>query len=382
LKKKYLQCGELKVVHGGNEYFTMLTQLIESAQKIIHLHTYIFNDDKTGQGIAEALILAVKRGVKVYLLVDGYGSIGLSKAFIDRLNRSGVQFRFFEPIFKCSHFYFGRRLHHKIFVADDKWAIVSGLNIADRYNDLAEQKAWLDMGLMVNGQTAKELSLICNELWQKERKTLFSFRKKNYYTKIAGENKCLLRICRNDWIMGKHEIYKSYYNLFKNAKESIIVMCSYFLPGHSFRKVLKLAVKRGVHVKVVLAGTSDIFTVKQAERYLYRWMLRNKIEIYEYQPTVLHAKLGIADGELMIIGSYNVNDLSANASIELNIEVKSKEFAYPVNIEIEEIIQNDCIQIKPERIKIFSQEHFIQLICYYILRILLTVSTFYFKKEE
>jgi cardiolipin synthase len=379
-KKKYLPCGELKLVHGGNEFFMMLRQLIDAARESIHLHTYIFNDDKTGTQVAESLILAAGKGVEVYVLVDGYGSQRLPPEFIDRLKKSGIHFRFFEPLFKSSHFYFGRRLHHKIVVADEQRAIICGTNIADRYNDLPDQRAWLDLGLMVTGETAKEISRICNEVWHKQKR--FSLKSDNI-GKLPGvkDNTCGLRICRNDWVMGKHEIYKSYYELFRNATRSITVMCSYFLPGAALRKKLRLAAKRGVKVKIVFAGQSDIATVKWAERYLYRWLHRNNIEVYEYQPTVLHAKLGIADGEILTIGSFNVNDLSANASIELNLEVKSKEFGQVVFGEVENIIQKDCIQIYPQnRPNIFRS--FIQFLSYHMILFLLKVATFYFKKLE
>jgi cardiolipin synthase len=200
---------------------------------------------------------------------------------------------------------------------------------------------------------------------------------------VNRKGNCLVRICRNDWVKGREEIWRSYYRLFKNARQSITIMCSYFLPGSIFRRQLKLAVRRGVKVKVILAGLSDVKLAKHAERYLYRWMLRNRIEIYEYQPAVLHAKMAVADERFFTIGSYNINDISAYASIELNLEIKSKEFVQRVSGELEEIILRDCMQIDPHtKINIYSLRHMVQMISYFLIRIILKLSTFYFRKQE
>src|SRR4030095_4407902 len=92
--------------------------------------------------IAESLRAAARRGVAVYLMADGYASRSLPAAFIKKLEEGGVHFRFFEPVFRSEHFYFGRRLHHKVVVVDNTYGLISGSNIADRYNDFPEQPAW------------------------------------------------------------------------------------------------------------------------------------------------------------------------------------------------------------------------------------------------
>ena len=117
----------IKLIRGGREYFTLLTDLINSAEHSIHLQTYIFDDDETGAMVGEALIKAAQRNVMVYIIADGYASGGLPKSFIANLENAGVHFKYFEPLFKSHHFYFGRRMHHKVFVVDGKHAIVGGI---------------------------------------------------------------------------------------------------------------------------------------------------------------------------------------------------------------------------------------------------------------
>jgi cardiolipin synthase len=375
-----------RLVKSGAPFFSLLKELIDNAEHTIHLQTYIFNNDTTGNQIAEALMNAAKRNVAVYLMADGYASKALPKEFIQKLETAGVHFRFFEPLFRSSSFYFGRRMHHKVAVFDNKCALVSGSNIADRYNDLPNQPAWFDMALFVEGDAAVELFDICAKIWERDKAKKNVLRRKliDLFNYISKEDAVGIRVLQNDWVRRKLEIYFAYHKLFKESKKSITIVCSYFLPGLSLRKRLSNAVKRGVEVKVVLANTSDITLTKHAERFLYNWMFRNGIQIYEYLPTVLHAKVAVVDDELLTIGSYNINDLSAQASVELNLLVKDRELAAEVQTEVATIIETKCVKIEPSdyRFNLFSLRQLWQFLCFHSLRMLLAIGTFYFKQEE
>ena len=139
-----------------------------------------------------------------------------------------------------------------------------------------------------------------------------------------------------------------------------------------------------MHIRVVIAGPSDVWIAKQAERWLYDWLLRNNIALYEYQPSVLHAKIAVADDEWMTIGSYNINDISTYASIELNLEIVDADFTGRVRTELDAIIQNDCKRIIKTRSR-YSKNIFIQFIrwiCYQTIRIIFHLFTFYFKQKR
>ncbi|MCU7551559.1 phospholipase D-like domain-containing protein [Chitinophagaceae bacterium LB-8] len=379
----YYKNNRVQLVNGGKEYFSLLEQLIDAAIHSVHIQTYIFNIDETGNTIAAALIKAAKRGIPVYLLVVGYASRHIPVALIARMKNAGINFRFFEPILKSNYFYFGRRLHHKVVVIDAQFALVGGLNIANRYNDLPNSRAWLDMAIMVEGEAAAELYHYCYSLWSKEKEptTLPPYYEKLHHL-IPYNEKCSVRVRRNDWIKAKREIWKTYFCLFNNAMESITIMCSYFLPGQELRKALSKAVKRGVKVRIILAGPSDVVFVKHAERYLYNWLLRHHIEIYEYQPTILHAKMAVVDHHWVTIGSYNINNISAYASIELNLDIRNKPFANHVQNELDQIIINDCIRIKHPNNNVTFPGTLLQRLSYELIRLLLYLFTFYFKQEE
>ncbi len=375
-----------RLVPGGAPFFKTLHQLIAGAKHSIHLQTYIFSNDATGSKIADALMAAAKKGVAVYLLADGYASDNISKPFIQQLEAAGVHFRFFEPVFRSEHFYFGRRLHHKVAVFDNRCAVISGSNIADRYNDLPGHPAWFDMAILVEGDAALEIYDICLKIWEKDKaeKNLLKRKLADIFNHIAKEDAVGVRVLQNDWVRRKQEIFFAYHKLFKESKTSITIVCSYFLPGLSLRNRLIKAVKRGVEVKVVLGSISDVAISKHAERWLYRWMLRNNITIYEYQPTVLHAKVAVVDDDLLIIGSYNINDLSALASVEMNVLVKDAELAAELKAGIEQIIQTKCLLIDKTNYKtgLFSLKHLWQAICYYAVALFVTLGTFYYQREE
>jgi cardiolipin synthase len=382
----YTTQNRVRLIHSGREYFSELNRLIDIAQVSVNIQVYIFNEDKTGTNVANALIRAAERGVKVYLLVDGYASPEMSGELLQKFKASHVYFSRFEPLFKSRKFYFGRRLHHKVAAIDGYYALVGGINIADRYNDVDGMPAWLDYAVSIEGEAAHEISKLCMEVWNGSAVPSISQIgqiDKAKYESILPEERCSVRVRTNDWVKRKNLVWKSYTELFNQANEQIIIVCSYFLPGWTFRNKMMKAVKRGVSVKVVVAGPSDVPLAKYAERYLYKWMLKNRIEVYEYQKNVLHAKLAICDDRWMTIGSYNVNNISAYASMELNIDIRNKPFVKNTENEILDIIANDCVRIDAKNYKLATNvfKYILQKAAYEFINIVLFLFTFYFKKE-
>ena len=172
--------------------------------------------------------------------------------------------------------------------------------------------------------------------------------------------------------------------MFKKARSHIYIMSSYFLPGNLFRRSLVAAARRGVAIRIILAGKSDVPMARHAERYVWRWLLRNGMEIYEYEPTVLHAKLSTYDGKWMTVGSYNLNNISAYASIELNLDVLDENFVSDVEAMLSEIIRFDCVKITEKEFEQHNHLHkrVWQWICYQLIRIIFKLFTFYFRQHD
>ncbi|MEP2667820.1 MAG: phospholipase D-like domain-containing protein [Cyclobacteriaceae bacterium] len=379
----YLINNRVTLVTGGKDYFEHILQLINRAQDTLHLQTYIFKDDKTGRMVAEAIIHAAQRGVKVFLMLDGYASQGLHRDFINELRRVGVNFKFFEPLFRSRQFYLGRRLHHKVCVVDLRFALVGGINIADHYNDLPHKPSWLDFALSVEGEIVSELFILCQKTWNgfKPLKRIPKIETAPTFNFPKGDIS-LVRMRRNDWVRWKDEISLSYMELFQGAKSQITILSSYFLPGRVFRKAIRNARKRGVEITVIVAGISDVKIAKMAERFMYEWLLSNGIKIYEYNRTVLHGKLAICDDEWITLGSFNVNDISTYASVELNLDVKKPEFARELRRHLEQNVINHSTLITDSyrANRTNALKRLLQWSAFATIRTLIYFFTFYFKR--
>jgi len=331
------------LVRSGKEYFSALEKLIDEAREEIQFQTYIFEQDETGISVTQSLIRAAERGVKVFLVVDSFGSSGLGNEFARLMNDHNIYFRKFSPFFSQKGFQVGRRLHHKVVVADEQKALIGGINIADKYRGTVEVREWFDLAVLLEGNICKHLSMICNKI---ERKR-FTIQKKDKKKIIQypTNHHHLIRIRQNDWARSKKQIRLSYKTAIRNAEHSIIIIAAYFIPDATLRRVLRKAARRGVQIKLILSEHSDVPFIKNAHHFLYGWLLHLKIQVFEYRPSVLHAKAMLVDGEWITIGSYNLNHLSDYSSIELNADIFSNDVGSKFTKDINEILENDCREI-------------------------------------
>ncbi len=377
---------KVKLLSGGKAYFALLLKLIEGAKDSIHLQVYIYEPDETGQQVADALVAAAKRHVKVYVLVDGYGSQGLRSSFTRQFKENGVHFRFFEPLFRSRSFYVGRRMHQKVLVVDARYALVTGANIGDRYNDMPGRTAWLDFALCVEGEIASRLCQLCCMTWKNFQwiKRAPPCEPQATTIDFGYEETCAVRMRRNDWVRRKHEISRTYAQILTGAEKRVIMLCSYFLPGPAVRKNIKAAKRRGVDVSLIICSRMDVPLVKDAERFMYGWLLRHGVEIYEYAGDMLHGKLATCDEKWMTLGSFNVNDLSARVSVELNLDVLGGPFVQRTVYQLEHIMRRHCLHIDGSN---FAQHNGLfnriwQWFAFKMLRIIFFLGTFYMKQEQ
>jgi cardiolipin synthase len=334
----------IDLVHSGNDYFERLGDLIETANTEIHLQTYIFDGDETGERIFYLLKNAAQRGVKIYILLDGFASASFPELWVHELRDKGVQIRFFSPIPASKSYFLGRRLHHKIVVVDAEIALIGGINVADKYRGTKDEKAWLDYAVLIADPVlGKQLQRLCQNIFEAKKKSI----RKRIEGNFPENESMQISILRNDWFKRKNEIAKSYIQHIKEAKSEVIILGSYFIPGIRLTNVLKNAAGRGVRIRLVFAGISDVPLMKRATAHLYKKLLKNDIELYEWSQSVLHAKTALVDGSWTTIGSFNLNYLSAYASIEMNVAIQNDEFAIMYAQHLEDVIaQCDPVTIK------------------------------------
>ncbi|MDF2576812.1 MAG: hypothetical protein K0S74_296 [Chlamydiales bacterium] len=314
----------VEIYRSEQELLKLIERLISEASSTIHFHMYILKEDTSGRKILTALKEAALRGVKVYMLIDAFGSVSLAKDTIVDLKKHGVYFEWYNAFRWSRCFQAIHRLHQKVIIFDQKIAILGGFNISNDYLAPLEENPWLDFAVLVTGEVVREITLICNRLLQ-------SISEKNLNLPLLVpsrlEGSMRAKVIYNNFLQGKFQVSQSYKHAIRHAKKEIFLVQSYFFPNHHFLRLLKHAAQRGVKIKLLLPKKSDVPLFKYACNYLYRYLLRYKIEIFEWKPSVLHAKLAVIDDIWCTVGSYNINYTSHVANVEMNLLVWNSDFA-------------------------------------------------------
>lgn len=293
----------------GTAAFDAMVQAIRAAHRFIRLETYIYRNDAVGQRIRSALIEAAQDGVSVQVLVDAWGSEDLDDSFWAPLRRAGADCRWFNPL------QFDRlaiRNHRKLLVCDDMVAIIGGFNIASEYEGDGIRNGWRDVGISINGPMVAELSNSFDQMFD-----LADFR----HGRLAAWRKCRTTMpASGDVLMnapgrGSHPIKKALYQGLDNAKK-VQIISAYFLPTWRIRHSLNRIARMGGQVQLIMAGKTDVPISQTATRSLYHSLLRAGVEIYEYQPQILHAKLYLLD-DVVYVGSSNLDKRSLGINYEL-----------------------------------------------------------------
>ncbi len=312
----------LTLLPDGPERLEALLDLMRRAKRTLRVLYYIYVDDDAGAAVRQALIDAAARGVKVSLIVDGLGSEhAQSRRFFDPLHDAGVDVCRFVPRW-------GRRYllrnHQKLALADEQRVIVGGFNIEDSYFGTIAEEAWRDLGLLVEGPAARRLVGYFDSLsnWAKQPRP--SLRRLGRTLRAWSEPEGKTR-----WLLGgPMRRLSPWARVVKRDMEqakTIDIIAAYFAPNPAMLRRLDRAGKRG-QVRLVLPSKLDHGAAIWAARFTYAGLLRKRVQIYEYQPTKLHAKLFLID-DVVNIGSANFDIRSMFLNLELMFRIEDKAFA-------------------------------------------------------
>jgi cardiolipin synthase A/B len=299
-------------LRSGGEAFPAMLAAIHAARSSIRLEMYIYSSNPPGDLFREALTLAAQRGVSVQVLLDSVGSFGLSASFWKPFTEAGGKLRWFNPL-KIGRISY--RDHRKMLVCDEETAFVGGFNIAPEYAGDGVTSGWHDLGVEIHGPLAAELAESFDAFYSRanfDHKPLQRFRKATSHATISGES---WRLLVSGPGRGYNFLKQTLATDLANAHSAQII-CAYFLPTWRLRREFeRVALRRG-RVQLILAGKSDVRLSQLASQRLYRSFLRRGVEIYEYQPQILHSKLFIID-EQAYVGSSNLDARSLNINYEL-----------------------------------------------------------------
>jgi cardiolipin synthase len=349
---------DITLLRGGDELFPAMRAAIAAARHDVWLATYIFHHDHEARRMADALIAAAQRGVRVRVVVDGFGSKASLTALRQWFDGTDVALAVFRPLDRWAAYLQPgqlRRLHQKLLAVDDERGFVGGINIIDDRIDLnhgATPTPRLDFAVGLHGPVVPMVAQTARALWTRAafghewREELLSLARSA--EPLAGARTLLqqLRIVRRptsaadttvhevrvafvvrDNLRQRRAIERNYVRALEMARERIDIVCPYFYPGRIFRRTLRGATRRGVRVRLLLQGKVDYRFAALAAQVLYDELLGYGVRIYEYTPAFLHAKVALADDDWATVGSSNIDPLSLLLNLEANVIVRDARFS-------------------------------------------------------
>lgn len=303
----------------GDEAFSALVAAIEGARRSVCLETYIYAAGEPGQTVRDALVRAARRGVSVRVLIDGLGSSALDEGFFDPVRAPGGEVRVFNPLTL-------RRLpvrsHRKLLVVDEAQAITGGFNVAPEYLGDGIGSGWRDIGIRLTGPVVETLAETFEAMWERAglRPPRFVRLRRRDPGASASWRSDGLRVLPSGPGRGRNDFLAEFLQCLEEASD-VRIAVAYFLPGLALRAALRRVAARGGRVRILVPGKSDVAISLRAGRFLYGRMLRAGVEIREYGPQVLHAKLYRVD-DSVFVGSSNLDTRSLHINHELMVRIR------------------------------------------------------------
>jgi cardiolipin synthase len=289
----------VELLDGGEQAYPRMLLAIAQAQRSVYLEVYAFTPSGVGARFVEALGQAASRGVTVEVLIDGWGSARGGRAVAAALREAGCTVRIHNRLLALLVGRFGRN-HRKIFLVDDEVAFLGGINIGDENVGEGVRLGWADLALEIRGPQCAGLGPL-----------------------IRRESHCAVHSSLRIYLCslgGGWRLRRRYLKAFASARQRIHVAHGYFLPDPGVVHAITAAALRGVEVRLLLAGRSDVPFARAATRSLYRRLLSAGVHIHEWNGSVLHAKVATVDGRRLLVGSFNLDPFSL-ANLEALVEV-------------------------------------------------------------
>lgn len=344
----------IELLYNGAEFFPALCAAIDAARVSVHLETYIFRLDRCGLDVLARLECAARRGVCVRLVLDGFGSADSADEITRRLAEAGGVCRVYRPEprrlnwWKLSRRRL-RRLHRKVAVVDGTVAFVGGINIVDDHDGADPQQAAprLDFAVCVQGPLVVAVVRTQAQLWRRLhwRRRPGAWRCGSPETSQPQVGALRAALVLRDNLRARHTIERVYLANIARARHEILIANAYFFPGRRLRIALARAAARGVRVRLLLQGKPDYYLQYFATRALYESLLQAGIEIYEYMPSGLHAKVAVID-DVATVGSSNLDPFSLMLAREANVLVDDPAFSRQLRDSLQRILAEGARQVQ------------------------------------
>lgn len=345
----------VELLQGWKNLFPAMQEAISQAVHEVRIETYIFSHDSAGETMVATLAEAALRGVNVYLVMDGIGTSQLPKAWVQQLDQAGVQWHIFNQtgLFGLLQPSRWRRLHRKLCLVDGWMLFCGGINVMDdwhdpNHGDLTAPR--FDFSVRVTGPLVSRMHETMTRFWWRLQAasdvreadwpaawhaleaSVRQAREARQHTSaspitLGADPGARASLLLRDNVRHRRDIERAYRQAIALAREEIIIANAYFLPGRGLRQDLIHAAKRGVRVRLLLQGRYEYFMQFHATRPVYGSLLGAGVEIFEYSPSFLHAKVAVIDSHWATVGSSNLDPLSLLLAREANVVIDDPKFA-------------------------------------------------------
>lgn len=334
-----------RLLENGEEFFEAAFEAVSNATREILLETFILFEDKVGLELHRRLIGAARRGVRVEMLVDGYGSPAFSPQFLAELETAGVRLRSYDahPALLGLRLHVFRRMHRKLLAVDGAVAFVGGINYsADHLADFGPQ-AKQDYAVELRGPIVEDVrgfmrsalaSRGTGEPWRPAA---------DLGASPAGDAEAMLLLRDNK--RRSRDIELEYRRAIRSARREIVVANAYFFPGYGFLRDLREAARRGVRVSLIFQGEPDTQLALAAARSLYRHLVDAGVRIYEYCERPFHGKVALVDDDWCTVGSSNLDPLSLSLNLEANVFLRDPAFSADLRDRLNRLIRSQCKEV-------------------------------------
>jgi cardiolipin synthase len=319
---------DIELLINGDEIFPCFLRTIREARESVCLLTYVYWRGEIAHDVADALCERARAGVDCNVLIDAVGGMKLEAQVLERMTEAGVRVRRFRPVKAYAVKRLGNRTHRKILVADGRIGLTGGVGIAEEWTGNAEDPDhWRDTHVRVEGPVVRGLFGAFAENWLEATGEVLADAR--YLPDLPEqEDGGPMMVVRSSAGVGDSNVEALYYLAIAAARESLDLTAAYFAPRPAFTEALQDAAERGVRVRVLVPGENiDKPPVWVAGRASYDELLAAGIEVYEYQPTMLHAKTMTVDGVWSAVGSANFDNRSFQLNDEATLCVTSEAFA-------------------------------------------------------
>jgi cardiolipin synthase len=345
----------VELLFDGEAAYRSMLAAIASATSSIELETYIWASDENGRRFRDALCIKAQEGVRVRVVIDGAGSFAFAREDVQQLAAAGVQLSIFHPVGPWRrHWGWQIRDHRKLLVIDARVAFAGGMNLCNDNAPVAwGGRGWHDVHARIEGPVVHELRRLFEMTWRYADPETWDGKATAHthapqQAAIETEVKARVQALAVGRWLGRRVIQRHLQHAIAAAQQRISIEAAYFIPNRALRRSLRNAARRGVDVRVIVPRDLDIPGLSHASRYTWTRLLNDGVRIFEWLPSMLHAKTIAVDGHWCSLGSYNLDQRSLRYNWELALSILDDQIAGVLETRFAEDLAR-CEEVQLER---------------------------------